>query len=179
MKTLSLWQPWAFLVMLAGHPDPEVARLGKRFETRSWQTTYRGQLAIHAAKYIPPEAKELCLTAPFQKAFEVACIKYDGDMPLSRILPCGVVLAITNMVDCQEITVHNIPPEPERNFGDYRPGRFMWHFQNTKPLPDPIPAVGRQSLWNWKVPKGVRLPATFSSTRSQIKFPEFAFLDPG
>ncbi len=40
MKAISLWQPHASLVV-AGV---------KRFETRSWATSYRGRLAIHAAK---------------------------------------------------------------------------------------------------------------------------------
>lgn len=153
MKALSLYQPWAFLVMLAGHIDPDIAKLGKHFETRSWPTKYRGPLAIHAVKYIPPEVEELCLTEPFQKAFEAAGIKYDGDIPLSRILPCGMVLAITNMVDCQKIKAYNIPPEPESCFGDYRPGRFMWDLQDIKPLPEPIPAKGHQGLWNWEPPE--------------------------
>ena len=40
MKALSLWQPWASLVALRV----------KTIETRSWSTSYRGPLAIHAAK---------------------------------------------------------------------------------------------------------------------------------
>lgn len=40
MKALSLWQPWASLVAIGA----------KTIETRSWSTSYRGPLAIHAAK---------------------------------------------------------------------------------------------------------------------------------
>jgi activating signal cointegrator 1 len=43
MKALSLWQPWASLVALGI----------KTIETRSWETKYRGPLAIHAAKKRP------------------------------------------------------------------------------------------------------------------------------
>jgi hypothetical protein len=39
-KALSLWQPWASLIVL-GHKDKE---------TRSWPTSYRGRLWIHATK---------------------------------------------------------------------------------------------------------------------------------
>ncbi len=42
MKAISLWQPWASAI----GPHPEQ----KHLETRSWQTPYRGWLAIHAAK---------------------------------------------------------------------------------------------------------------------------------
>jgi len=40
MKALSLWQPWASAIALGS----------KRIETRGWATSYRGPLAIHAAK---------------------------------------------------------------------------------------------------------------------------------
>lgn len=40
MKAISLWQPWASLVPAGAKP----------VETRSWSTSYRGPLAIHAAK---------------------------------------------------------------------------------------------------------------------------------
>lgn len=40
MKAISLWQPWATLI----------ATGAKQIETRSWATSYRGPIAIHAAK---------------------------------------------------------------------------------------------------------------------------------
>lgn len=40
MRAISLWQPWASAIALGS----------KRIETRSWSTSYRGPLAIHAAK---------------------------------------------------------------------------------------------------------------------------------
>jgi hypothetical protein len=40
MKALSIRQPWAWLI-ITGHKD---------VENRSWTTTYRGPLLIHAAR---------------------------------------------------------------------------------------------------------------------------------
>ena len=40
MKVLTLFQPWATLVILGE----------KKIETRSWKTNYRGEIAIHAGK---------------------------------------------------------------------------------------------------------------------------------
>lgn len=40
MKAITVWQPWASL-LVSGR---------KRYETRSWATSYRGPIAIHAAK---------------------------------------------------------------------------------------------------------------------------------
>ena len=42
MKVLTIKQPWATLIMQGN----------KRFEFRSWQTKYRGDLLIHAGKGI-------------------------------------------------------------------------------------------------------------------------------
>lgn len=43
MKALSLTQPWATLVAIGA----------KKIETRSWSTSYRGPVAIHASKGYP------------------------------------------------------------------------------------------------------------------------------
>ena len=43
MKALTVWQPWASLIALGV----------KTIETRSWHTSYRGPLAIHAASRVP------------------------------------------------------------------------------------------------------------------------------
>jgi hypothetical protein len=40
-------------------------------------------------------------------------------------------------------------PEPERSFGDYSPGRFMWLLTNIRALPEPIPAKGALGLWEY------------------------------
>ena len=45
MKVLTIKQPWATLIM-QGY---------KRFEFRSWQTKYRGDLLIHAEKGMDKE----------------------------------------------------------------------------------------------------------------------------
>lgn len=49
------------------------------------------------------------------------------------------------------------PPEPadtfvcetELPFGDFTPGRFAWLLSDIEPLAEPVPARGRQGLWEW------------------------------
>ena len=74
MKVLTIKQPWATLIM-QGY---------KRFEFRSWQTKYRGDLLIHAGKGIDKEAikrlekylpKELLTGKILGKVTLVDCIK--------------------------------------------------------------------------------------------------------
>jgi hypothetical protein len=65
MKAISLWQPWATLVAIGA----------KTIETRGWSTSYRGPIAIHAAKKLIPDFGSICHSEPFSSALEKA--QYD------------------------------------------------------------------------------------------------------
>ena len=79
-------------------------------------------------------------------------------------LPLGKILCVVNLVDCCRITSASeedpanawelrnrwgskTPPEPERSFGNYEPGRWAWVLEDLRPLKEPIPARGYQGLW--------------------------------
>jgi len=67
IAALTLWQPYASLTALSA----------KGNEIRSWATSYRGPLAIHAAKRYPPNLR--ALAEPFLSALaEVALEDYMG-----------------------------------------------------------------------------------------------------
>lgn len=144
MKTLSLTQPWASLVAIGA----------KTYETRSWSTSYRGQLAIHAAKRFPKWAKDLSHKDPFRSAL-VRGVERGGialahpHQAILHALPLGAIIATCNLVDVKRITATNAPDEPERSFGDYTPGRYMWLLEDVQPLETPVPAKGALSLWEW------------------------------
>ena len=59
MKTLSVRQPWAWLIVYGG----------KDIENRSWRTPYRGPLLIHAGKRIDQDACD-CVTTSDSRWFE-------------------------------------------------------------------------------------------------------------
>ena len=149
MKALSLTQPWATLVAIGA----------KRIETRSWQTKYRGPLAIHAAKGWPVRNEMLCRAEPFRSAFlsrgEVAYAQ-------GATFPKGYIIAVVELVDCVSIpcrrwgmvddthagVLFDVPPlEPELSFGDYTPGRYAWVLRNPRLLATPIPCKGRLGLF--------------------------------
>lgn len=140
IAALTLWQPYATLVSL---------RL-KANETRSWQISYRGLLAIHAAKAYTKEMRAMADSEPFRSA-----LRPDGVYAYPE-LTLGCVIAVVELVNCKLITPDNIPPEPERNFGDYRPGRFMWVLRNVQRIATAVPARGKQGLWVWEVPEDIR-----------------------
>lgn len=132
MKALTLTQPWATLVAL-GH---------KAVETRSWRTSYRGPIAIHAAKGFPAHARTF---AEEERAI--------GRLP-ARI-PRGAVVCIIDLVACQPtqdvaLRISGL----ERHLGDYTPGRWAWQFDpaSLRTLNDPLAAKGAQRLWEWEMP---------------------------
>lgn len=164
MKALTLTQPWATLVALGL----------KRFETRSWPTSYRGTLAIHAAKGMPKYAR-YALTDNWA-VYTALCEHFDLRCPtgqhLIELLPRGVVVARCQVVDCKRIVTREhlhmdagassayraegemFPPlDPELSFGNYDHGRYAWILDAIKPLATPIPAKGALSLWQWPGPE--------------------------
>ncbi|HLI72169.1 MAG TPA: ASCH domain-containing protein [Ktedonobacteraceae bacterium] len=143
MKALSLIQPWATLVAIGA----------KRIETRSWTTNYRGPLAIHASRRLSPAEARLCCTVPFHAALTAGGYRFDSASRQNPFrLPLGMVVAVANLVEVQQITVSNIPGEPERSFGDYTPGRYAWLLSEIVCLPEPISSRGLPGLWEWTPP---------------------------
>lgn len=137
MKAISLWQPWASAIAL-GH---------KRIETRHWLTSYRGLIAIHAAKRWTADERE------FHSAEHRA-----GRLPAH--LPLGAVVAIANLVAIRrtEDLVETIGPI-EALYGNYEPRRFGWMLEDIRPLREPFPCVGRQGLFEIDMPDEAVGPA--------------------
>src|SRR3982751_1322426 len=84
MKALTLTQPWATLVAIGA----------KRIETRSWSTTYRGEVAIHAAKGFPRDCHELCATEPFLSVLKAAGFTHTRELPTGVIVADGVLAGV-------------------------------------------------------------------------------------
>lgn len=134
MKALTIWQPWASLIAWGE----------KTYETRSWETSYRGLLAIHASRYNDDSAEQLTSNLFVREAFMRAGMSQD------LTLPAGVVLCVVDLVDVVPIrkVLRRITSE-EQNFGDYSTGRFAWKLEHLRILEEPIQARGHQGLWEW------------------------------
>lgn len=139
MRCLTIRQPWAELVALGE----------KRFETRSWRTAYRGELAVHAGLQVD---KAVCATEPFKSV--LAPHGYTADN-----LPLGAVIATGFLKNCYEITAElaeeGWPGGDEYRFGDYTAGRFAWELEKMNLLAEPVPAKGKLGLWQY--PAGIVL----------------------
>lgn len=150
MKAITIYQPWASLISCGK----------KKIETRAWNTNYRGKLAIHAGKTCN---KEAC------RALREYGLAHGLD--LTKPLPSGCVIAIAQLVDCQKVVGRsslkiddhesekailengNIVSGDEYVLGDYTPGRYAWILHDVQ-LVNPIPARGRQRLWNFDMEGG-------------------------
>lgn len=133
MKALTLHQPWASLIMIGA----------KRFETRGWQTSYRGVLAIHAGAELPAYALEFAH-------------EFDGELAALGIhelerLPRGGVVGCVRLVACIATTSREAKrlTDRDRAWGNWDPGRFAWQLAGPAPYPKPVPARGKQGLWDW------------------------------
>ena len=144
MKTLTVLEPWAFLIV-AGH---------KRIETRSWATKYRGELAIHAGHAMDEDGEALIeeLTRPMGRGRTesaggawLAPLKgygFDrGEM--------GKVIGVVELVDVVRIDrrlAMALSPK-ERMLGDYAEGRWAWMLEHPRRLVAPVEARGHLGLW--------------------------------
>jgi hypothetical protein len=139
MRALSLTQPWATLVAFGA----------KLIETRSWSTAYRGQIAIHAAKAFPSEARRLCGRFPFSEVLTRHGVLRTSELPL------GAIIATATLADCVRFTasldavlaVSKGRTAHEEAFGDFTPGRYGFMLRRVQRLATPIPCRGALGLW--------------------------------
>lgn len=166
MKGISLWQPWASALALGS----------KLFETRGWQTKYRGELAIQAAQ-MRRDATALINTKPWRGALH--------EMTLDA-MPFGEIVCVATLIDCvptETIKLEGADETPpldyidhswespwveregggksrqnyswmESEMGDFSDGRFAWVFDNVRMLSTPLPFKASQGLFN--VPDDIR-----------------------
>ena len=130
MKVLSMQEPYATLIAL-GH---------KKIETRSWKTTYRGEILIHAS-----------VSKKFLKSItnpEVLDLIKDID------LNYGMIICEAKLIDCVEMTkdyLEQIKKDKKENLlGIYEEGRYAWLLDEIKPLETKIPIKGKLGLWEYK-----------------------------
>lgn len=150
MKAISLWQPWATLI----------ATGAKQIETRSWATSYRGPIAIHAAKRkVRKELIELAEWEEYRAALGVTTMESEQaeeKLALEKMLalPYGAIVATANLVNClptHEITRDLIKTHngwDEYDMGNYGYMRWGWMLTDIKPLAQPIPYKGEQGIFN-------------------------------
>lgn len=116
IRALTIRQPWAAAI---AHAD-------KRVENRTWPTSYRGTLLIHASKTVDRRAGRLA-------AAVVRGLQLD----------LGAVLAVARLTDCHGSSEEQSPCTPWSATGQFH--HVLDHQVTALPLP--IPWTGAQGLW--------------------------------
>jgi hypothetical protein len=162
IPAISLWQPYASLIAAGVKP----------YETRGFAPPARllgHRIAIHAAKRVPVRGE---LGTDVEAAISGALGRDDwfgrDGLPLGAVL-CTAILDQARQVerapDAHGVAiVAGLTPVPSSMrlpikidlFSDYSVGRWLWHLRSIEPLPDPIPARGRQMIgWPWSGTWGI------------------------
>lgn len=121
MKALSIRQPWAELIVQGR----------KTIELRTWQTHYRGRLAIHASQTVREEA----------------CVAYGLDP--ARVIR-GALAGMVELVDISALdeAAWEDLRDQHLSLRDFPGPTFGWRLEDPQRLPQPIPMRGRRSLFN-------------------------------
>ncbi len=130
MKVLTIREPWASLIGCGV----------KNIETRSWSTSYRGELYIHAGIHKISNNND-------------RAIRLSKHIP-DQHLHYGEIFIKCNLVDCVKIDetyALKVQSETPLNYdcGNYTPGRYAWILTDIEYI-DPISAKGRLSIWNYE-----------------------------
>jgi activating signal cointegrator 1 len=151
VKAISLTQPWASLIAFGA----------KRIETRSWTTSFHGQVAIHAAKGLGPVGGkrglyQQCIEQPFRDVIAQAFASSPEEaFDAVQALPLGAIVAVATLVCVRRIDINlraqilaqTITPH-EIDFGNYETGRYAWFLENILPLKEVVPCKGARQLWD-------------------------------
>lgn len=144
MKVISLLQPWASLVVMGA----------KKIETRSWKTSYRGEILIHASKALKPVQRQVCEGSHFKNY-----IRHISELPFGQII--GAVHIDNTFASVSHdfhIRMHIEDGKPwgrwheealerEFAFGDYSLGRYGWELSNPVKFKKGYDCKGALSLW--------------------------------
>jgi hypothetical protein len=129
VKALSVQPPWSWAIAYAG----------KAVENRTWPTSYRGEIAIHASKKLDKDALGDSRIVEAVLAADVATMDWWR----------GHIIAVAEVISCL------LSPDFGGTCGATRPlcspwaAHDQWHWQlaDVRPLAEPVPAKGMLGLW--------------------------------
>jgi hypothetical protein len=108
---------------------PELILTGEKpIENRTWYTSYRGELLIHAGK-----SKEWLTSEDIAR------------FPLMKF---GYVLGVATLVEC--LHIEKTWPERYRHLQhhEHANGPYCWLLENVRRLSEPLQVNGAQGLWS-------------------------------
>jgi hypothetical protein len=137
MRVISLWQPYASLLVLGF----------KLIETRPYPcppALVGTRLGIASTKQIKPEQKALFADAAFQGYYKETGLPGSLEEMPNGFLMGSVLIHSSDLIteeDLDDVT------DEEQKFGDWRLGRYAWRTRAPEALKEPIPVMGQQGIW--------------------------------
>jgi len=131
-KALTVREPWASAIVYAG----------KDIENRTWQTHYRGPIAIHAGAAF--DEADLDLLVKQVKGGPKKELRYWLKKGMSKhwetfdLADPGNIVGIGMLVDCVD-----------KSSSPWYEGEWGWLIQGVIPI-QPVPMKGALGLWNCK-----------------------------
>lgn len=152
MKALTIWQPWASLIMLGVKP----------YEFRRWpapRSLIGQRIVVHAAKRSARDEIAELLRAPdrlkgsvtldpvgLAKAMDLLDAAWTGriDLPISAGLGTAILGEPKRALDLFRATM---------DADDINPDMWGWPLGAIEPFASPIPVRGAQGFWEWPTPE--------------------------
>ncbi len=140
MKTLSIQQPWASII-IAGIKD---------VENRTWDTKYRGKLLIHASsKKVPQNIME---KMPIEWENEITNAVWMGIMPDFPDMPTSAIIGYVDLADSRNGDTGSI--------WDQGDDLYKFVMENVYEFDEPITGVnGKLGLWEYDLDENNLPPA--------------------
>jgi hypothetical protein len=162
MKAVTIWQPWASLIMAGAKP----------YEFRGWRppASLIGQrIVIHAASRkidrdelndllmilslrdrsdeIARRAAETCLRP--EQAIPVLNMAFEGQVPMSAGLGTAIIGEPLSGIEIAE--EFGVPRANDSDRDEH--ANWGWPMLDIDPWPEPVPMRGKQGLWTWLTPE--------------------------
>lgn len=139
MDVISVWQPWASLIVL-NH---------KFIETRPWpapKSIIGKRIGIASTVRIIPPQLSAYQHEDFQRFYRPL------GLPPIEELPMGKLLGTVFVHSCEMITERTLEEitDEEYSFGIYDRGRFAWHLRDPRAFEEPVPVRGKQGIWKYE-----------------------------
>lgn len=123
MKTLSIHAPWAWAIV-HGH---------KKVENRTWATSHRGRLAIHASRSRDSDAIASAILGSL-----------GIELPSADALPRQCIVGEVQLVDCLQLD-----RVFDMDLGPLADGPVVWILERAIVYAQPIPIAGKQGIWEF------------------------------
>lgn len=141
MKTITVKQPWAWLIVSGVKP----------IENRTWQTKFRGRILIHAGQsHESINALNEAQREDFNSKLS------GGTYPYPGIKNYSAIIGSVEMVDCVINHSSIWAEKSEPKYLTTQIGRelkvkpiYNWVLENPILFPEPIPAKGKLSFWDY------------------------------